>query len=118
MTKYSTTQVLNLTYQALADPTRRAVVSRLTRGPGSVSELAQPFEMALPSFLQHVRVLEEAGLVKTAKQGRTRVVSLDTARLKRAEAWLEKQRTLWEARFDRFDQVVNRLTTEEDEQGN
>lgn len=117
MAKYSNAQILNLTYQALADPTRRAVVSRLTRGPTSVSELAKPFEMALPSFLQHVRVLEEAGLVSTRKEGRTRVVSLDTARLKRAEAWLEKQRSLWEARFDRFDEVVNRLKTEEDEQG-
>jgi DNA-binding transcriptional ArsR family regulator len=113
MAKYSNAQVLNLTYQALADPTRRAVVSRLTRGPSSVTELAKPFDMALPSFLQHVRVLEEAGLVSTSKEGRTRVVSLDTARLKRAEAWLEKQRSSWEARFDRFDEVVNRLNAEE-----
>ena len=117
MAKYSSAQALNLAYQALADPTRRAVVTRLTKGPTSVSELARPFAMALPSFLQHVRVLEQAGLVNTSKQGRTRVVSLDTARLKRAEAWLEKQRTLWEARFDRFDEVVTRLKSEEDKQG-
>lgn len=115
MAKYSNAQILNQTYQALADPTRRAVVTRLIRGPSTVSELAKPFAMALPSFLQHVRVLEDAGLVSTSKEGRSRVVTLDTARLKRAEIWLEKQRSLWEARFDRFDEVVTRLQAEEEQ---
>ena len=116
MPKYSNVQALNQTYQALADPTRRAVVTQLTRGPASVGELAGPFNMALPSFLQHVRVLEDAGVVKTRKVGRSRVVSLETARLKRAESWLERQSSLWEARFDRFDEVVNRLKAAEEKQ--
>ena len=114
MPKYSTAQSYDLAYQALADTTRRAVISRLTRGPTTVSELAKPFEMALPSFLQHIRVLEDAGLVKTRKEGRSRVVSLEAARLKRAESWLEKQRSMWEARFDAFDSLVMNLKNEEE----
>jgi DNA-binding transcriptional ArsR family regulator len=96
-------------FRALADPTRRAVVERLGRSPASVSELAQPFDMALPSFLQHLRVLEESGLVRSRKTGRVRVYRLAPARLKAAEDWLAKQRTLWERRLDQFDEYVTQL---------
>jgi len=91
-------------YQALADPTRRAVLGRLGRGPASVSELAKPFAMALPSFVKHIRLLEGSGLITTRKQGRVRTCTLNRRRLAAAEAWLAEQRALWEARFDRMDQ--------------
>lgn len=91
-------------YQALADPTRRGVLGRLGRGPASVSELAKPFAMALPSFVKHIRLLEGSGLITTRKQGRVRTCTLNRRRLAAAEAWLAEQRALWEARFDRMDQ--------------
>jgi DNA-binding transcriptional ArsR family regulator len=99
-------------FRALADPTRRAVVERLGRSPASVSELAQPFDMALPSFVQHLRVLEESGLVRSTKRGRVRVYRLAPVRLRVVESWLAKQRTLWERRLDQFDAYVTRLERE------
>jgi DNA-binding transcriptional ArsR family regulator len=105
-------QVLDRAFQALANPTRRAVVARLGRGPATVSELAEPFGMALPSFLQHLRVLEDSGLVKTQKRGRVRTVRIQPAILKRAAGWLDKQRALWERRLDQLDAYVK--TIEED----
>ena len=100
---------VNDVFRALSDPTRRAVVERLGRSPASVSELAEPFDMALPSFLQHLRVLEESGVVRSRKTGRVRVYRLAPARLKDAEDWLAKQRTLWERRLDQFDDYVTQL---------
>lgn len=97
---------LDLAFRALADPTRRAVIARLSRGPAAVSELAAPFEMALPSFTQHLRVLEEAGLVRSEKAGRVRTVRIQPKALLAAEDWMSKQRALWEARMDRFDAFV------------
>lgn len=94
---------LDPVFKALADPTRRAVVAQLTRGPAAVSELASPFEMKLPSFLQHLRSLEEAGLVRSEKQGRVRTYELVPNRLRHAEDWLSEQRSLWERRLDRLD---------------
>ena len=88
--------------RALADPTRRAVVERLARGPAVVSELAEPFGMALPSFLQHVRVLEEARIVLTQKIGRTRTVSLRPGALDVLHLWLDAQRTPAELQADRL----------------
>lgn len=99
-------------FRALADPTRRTVIERLGHGPASVSELAEPFAMALPSFMQHLRVLEEAGLVRSHKQGRVRTYRLDPTPLATAESWLARQRALWERRLDRFDAYV--ATLEED----
>ena len=109
-----TPSTLDDTFRALADPTRRAVVQALGRGPASVSELARPFEMALPSFLQHVRVLEESGLVTTAKSGRVRTCSLRREPLAAAETWLEAQRSLWTQRLDQLDAFV--LTLKNDEE--
>jgi len=90
-------------FHGLADPTRLAVVERLTRGPAPVSELAKPFQMALPSFLQHLGVLESCGLVKSTKSGRVRTYELLPGRLTAAETWLEKQRSTWNKRLDQLD---------------
>lgn len=109
-----TPPTLDDTFRALADPTRRAVVQALGRGPASVSELARPFEMALPSFLQHLKVLEESGLVTTAKSGRVRTCSLRREPLAAAETWLEAQRSLWTQRLDQLDTFV--LTLKNDEE--
>jgi DNA-binding transcriptional ArsR family regulator len=90
-------------FKALADPTRRAVVERLGRGPAATSELAEAFEMAMPSFLQHLKVLEESGLVASHKQGRVRTYRLTPGPLREAEDWLSERRELWEGRLDRLD---------------
>ncbi len=97
---------LDQLFSALADPTRIAVVERLMRGPASVSDLAAPHDMALPSFTQHLKVLETAGLISTRKQGRVRMVNIEAQPLSRAQTWLERQRAIWEARFDRLDALV------------
>ena len=96
-------------FRALSDPTRRSVVERLSRSAASVSELAEPFEMALPSFVQHLRVLEDSGLVHSTKRGRVRTYRLAPERLKVVQGWLEKQRSLWERRLDQFDRYALEL---------
>lgn len=90
-------------FQALADPTRRAVIGRLGQGEASISDLAAPFEMALPSFLKHIRLLEGCGLIETRKQGRVRTCRLDRQSLKAVDDWLGAQRALWETRTDRLE---------------
>ena len=99
-------QQLDDIFQALADPTRRAVIGRLGRGPLSVGELAQPFDMALPSFMKHIRMLEQSGLIRTQKVGRVRNCELDRPRLAAVEGWLNQQRAIWESRTDRLEQFV------------
>jgi DNA-binding transcriptional ArsR family regulator len=96
-------------FHALSNSTRRKVLERLSVGPATVSELAAPFDMKLPSFVQHLSVLEQSRLVKSKKRGRVRTYEIAPERLKVAEDWLVEQRRLWEARFDRFDQYVNQL---------
>jgi DNA-binding transcriptional ArsR family regulator len=93
-------------FQALADPTRRAVLERLTHGPASVKELARPFPMALPSFAQHLDVLERSGLVRSRKQGRVRTYALEPEALAGAVDWLAQQRSTWEQRLDQLDQYL------------
>jgi DNA-binding transcriptional ArsR family regulator len=93
----------------LADPTRRAVVERLGRGPAATSELARPFDMALPSFLQHLGVLEEVGLVTSKKDGRVRTYRLTPRPLQAVEDWMTTQRRLWDRRLDQFDEYVRTL---------
>jgi DNA-binding transcriptional ArsR family regulator len=93
-------------FQALADPTRRAVLARLGRGPASISELAKPFDMALPSFMKHIRLLEGSGWIATRKRGRVRSCAIEKKALAAVDGWLAKQRALWEARFDRLDAWV------------
>ena len=93
---------LDAAFHALADPTRRAVVSRLTKGPAPVKELAEPFDMGLPSFMKHLRILEDDGLISSEKVGRVRTCRVRAESLAAAEAWLSEQRTLWQARTDRL----------------
>ncbi|MCB9882102.1 MAG: helix-turn-helix transcriptional regulator [Planctomycetes bacterium] len=99
-------RLLDGAFHALSNVTRRAIVKRLGAGSATVSELAQPFDMALPSFLQHLRVLESSGLVTTRKQGRVRTVRLRTANLKRAVEWLAQQQALWERRLGQLDDYL------------
>jgi DNA-binding transcriptional ArsR family regulator len=100
-------------FNALSSPTRRKVLERLSVGPASASELAAPFDMQLPSFVQHLSILEESRLVKSKKRGRVRTYEIAPARLKVAEDWLTARRQVWEARLDRFDQYVKQLKQKE-----
>jgi DNA-binding transcriptional ArsR family regulator len=97
---------LDEVFAALADPTRRAVVGVLGRGPASVGELAQTAAMTLPSFMKHVHTLERCGLIRTAKAGRVRTCTLDRKRLGVVDGWLAAQRAVWEGRTDRLEQFV------------
>ena len=96
-------------FQALANSTRRQVLERLSRSPASASELAQPFDMALPSFDQHLKALTRCGLVRSKKKGRVRTYELAPKRLRVAEDWLARQRALWERRLDRLDEYLIQL---------
>lgn len=107
---------LDLMFQALADPSRRAMVERLSRGPASVSELAQPLAMSLPAVAQHLQVLEMSGLVTTQKIGRVRSCTLDVSAMSRAEQWINDRRTHWQRRFERLGAYLDR--TPDDTGGN
>ncbi|HEX6048534.1 MAG TPA: metalloregulator ArsR/SmtB family transcription factor [Gemmatimonadaceae bacterium] len=96
-------------FYALSNSTRRKVLEQLSVGPATVSELAAPFDMKLPSFVQHLSVLERSRLVKSKKRGRVRTYEIVPERLEVAEDWLSKRRQLWEARLDRFDSYVKHL---------
>jgi DNA-binding transcriptional ArsR family regulator len=100
-------------FHALANPTRRRVLELLSVGPATVSELAAPFDMQLPSFVQHLSVLEESRLVRSKKRGRVRTYELATERFTAAEDWLAERRRQWEARLDRFDEYVKQLKEKE-----
>ena len=102
-------------FYALSNATRRKVLEQLSSGPASVSELAAPFDMKLPSFVQHLAVLERSRLVKSKKRGRVRTYEIAPERFKVAEDWLTARRRLWEARLDRFDQYVKQLKDREPE---
>jgi len=93
-------------FQALADPTRRMMVDRLSRGPASVSELAKPFDMSLPAVVQHLQVLEHSGLVKSEKVGRVRTCSIDPGAMSLAEKWINDRRIHWEQRLDRLGEFL------------
>lgn len=93
-------------FRALSDPTRRQVLERLVRGPASVSELARPFDMALPSFTDHLKVMEDCGLVSSQKQGRVRTYQVVPSGLQEAEGWLARQRQIWEQRLDHLDEYL------------
>jgi DNA-binding transcriptional ArsR family regulator len=97
---------LDRVFRALGDPTRRAVLSRLGAGPAPVSELARPFDIALPSFTQHLDVLEQCGLVRSRKVGRVRIYRLVPQPLEAAERWIVRQRALWERRLDQLDHYL------------
>ena len=96
-------------FYALSNSTRRKVLEQLSVGPATVSELAAPFDMKLPSFVQHLSVLERSRLVKSKKRGRVRTYEIAPERFKVAEDWLTERRQVWESRFDRFDEYVKQL---------
>jgi DNA-binding transcriptional ArsR family regulator len=100
-------------FYALADPTRRAIVSVLGRGPASVSALAAPFEMALPSFMKHLSVLERSGVIRSNKVGRVRTCRIRPKALSLAERWMAEQRTIWESRTDRMAAFAEALHQED-----
>lgn len=100
-------------FYALADPTRRAIVHALGRGPESVSALAAPFAMALPSFMKHLFVLERSGVIRSSKVGRVRTCELAPRALSQAERWIAEQRAIWEGRSDRMARFVEKLHQEE-----
>lgn len=100
-------------FHALSNPTRRKVLERLSVGPATVSELAAPFDMQLPSFVQHLSVLEQSRLVRSKKRGRVRTFEIAPERFKVVEDWLAARRQLWEARLDRFDRYVTDLKERE-----
>ena len=105
--------VVDEVFDALSNPTRRKVLERLSAGPATVSELAAPFDMQLPSFVQHLSVLEDSRLVKSKKQGRVRTYEIALERFQVAEDWLTARRQVWEARLDRFDHYVKHLKEKE-----
>jgi DNA-binding transcriptional ArsR family regulator len=104
---------LDRAFHALADPIRRGMLARLSRGPASVSELAQPFSISLPAILQHLKALEHSGLVRSEKKGRVRTVRIDSETLASAEGWLVRRRKELEAQLDRFEDYVSTLKTGE-----
>ena len=103
---------IETTFSALADPTRRAVVQALSNGPTAVSQLAKPFGMALPSFTQHLGVLESAGLIVSKREGRSRICSLNPLALKAAEDWMATYRQQWERRMDRYEAHLENMKAE------
>jgi DNA-binding transcriptional ArsR family regulator len=104
---------LDQVFHALADPARRAILERLVRGPAPVTELARPLPMSLPAAMQHLGVLEQAGLVRTRKVGRVRTCAIDTRALSRAEQWINARRVAWEHRLDRLGAYLDTLKDSE-----
>ena len=101
------------TFHALSDPTRRAVVASLMKGSASVKELAKPFEMGLPSFMKHIKVLQDSGLVVSEKVGRVRTCYIKTEQLEAAESWLHEQQKIWNERTNRLADYVENLSSVE-----
>jgi DNA-binding transcriptional ArsR family regulator len=107
------TDRLSLTFAALADPTRRAILARLASGERSVTELAEPFDMSLPAVSKHLRVLERAGLIARGREAQWRPCRIDAAPLKQVADWAERYRHIWEARLDRLDAYLQHLQAKE-----
>ncbi len=106
-----TIDALNATFAALADPTRRAILARLTRGDASVQELAQPFVMSLPAISKHLKVLERAGLISRGRDAQRRPCRIEAAPLQEATEWMERYRRFWEGSFDRLDDYLRQMKT-------
>ena len=107
--------MLDAVFHALADPTRRAVLARLGRGSATISELAEPFTMALPSFMKHISVLERSNLIVSRKVGRVRTCALDRERLVAAERWFGEQHLLWQTRYSKLDTLLASMKGDDDE---
>ena len=108
---------LDLAFQALADPTRRGMLARLSRAPASVSDLARPFAISLPAVMQHLQVLEASGLVRSEKKGRVRTCRIEPKALAGAEGWIAEQRALWEGRLDRLEDYLETMKSKEKDDG-
>ena len=108
--KYEMTDPLSMTLAALADPTRRAILARLSKGEATVNELAEPFDMALPSISRHLKVLEGAGLITRGRQAQWRPCKLESGPLKQVDGWLERYRKHWSGSFDKMDALLAELT--------
>jgi DNA-binding transcriptional ArsR family regulator len=108
---------LSITFAALADPTRRAILAKLASGDCSVTELAGPFEMSMPAVSKHLRVLERAGLITRGREAQWRPCRLDVRPLKEVAAWAERYRAIWEQRFDRLDDYLQELSAKEKKHG-
>jgi DNA-binding transcriptional ArsR family regulator len=106
---------LNETFAALANPTRRAILARLSQGEASVNELAKPFAMTLPAVSRHIKVLEKAGLVRQGHRAQFRPCTLDAAPLKEVAMWAEQYRQIWEARFDQMDSYIQEIQTKQND---
>src|SRR5262245_1392300 len=104
---------LSITFAALADPTRRAILARLAAGERSVTELAEPFDMSMPAVSKHLRVLERAGLITRGREAQWRPCRIEAAPLKQVADWTARYRHIWEARLDRLDQYLQELKTKE-----
>ncbi len=109
------TNQLDTFFGAMSDPTRRAVIERLASGPASVSELHAPHSMALPTFMRHLKVLEDTGIVRSVKKGRVRTCHIEAAPLIEAQGWLAWQREIWEGRLDRLDALARHIVETEKE---
>ena len=121
MVKYShtpkTPDRLTATFGALADPTRRAILARLTSGAASVTELAEPFDMSLPAVSKHLKVLERAGLIARGREAQWRPCRLEAGPLKEVDEWVERYRRIWEEKFDRLDAYLLELQRKEKKHG-
>ena len=106
-------RLLNRTFAALADPTRRGILERLAGGDRCVTDLARPYRMSLPAVSKHLRILETAGLVRRQRDGRVHRMKLDAKPMQQAQAWIEEYRKFWEASFDRLDEYLKQLQTKE-----
>jgi DNA-binding transcriptional ArsR family regulator len=111
------TDQLSATFAALADPTRRAILKKLTRGPKSVTELAAPFQMTLPAISKHLKVLARAGLIERGREAQWRPCKLRAAPLKKASNWIDQYREHWEERLDRLDDYLRELQSKEKDHG-
>lgn len=116
MVKYSS-DTLDRTFAALSDPTRRAILARLTLGEASVGELAEPFEISLPAISRHLKALETAGLIVRHRDGRVHRCQLDPAPLKRAQEWIEHYQEFWEDQFDKLSRYLDETAKEEESDG-
>jgi len=112
MSTRNESDMLSLTFAALADPTRRAMLARLAQGPATVKELAQPFRLSMPAISKHLKVLEHAGLIERGREAQWRPAQLQAAPLKDVSQWLEHYRKNWEVSFDRLDEYLRKIQNE------
>ncbi|HLZ09400.1 MAG TPA: metalloregulator ArsR/SmtB family transcription factor [Chloroflexota bacterium] len=112
----TTTEQLDVTFMALADPTRRAILARLAEGEATVSELAAPFDLSLPGVSKHLKVLQRAGLITQGRKAQWRPCRLETAPLRAVDEWVERYRQIWEENFERLDEYLEELKKQDTDQ--